>query len=92
MHPEKRYVSTLTPGPDGIFTSEINPVDGAKSRNVSSAFILHSIAHPFTFKSFCLNGISFPLAISICSFTRSRPETSYVTGCSTWSLAFISIK
>ena len=28
----------------------------------------------------------------ICSFTRSRPVTSSVTGCSTWSLVFTSKK
>ena len=33
-----------------------------------------------------------PAATRICSFTRSIPVTSSVTGCSTWMRVFISMK
>ena len=64
MHPGYKYVSHLTFGPEGIVTSGIGPVDGAKSKNVSSALILHSIAYPFILRSLCLNGNGSPFAIS----------------------------
>ena len=33
-----------------------------------------------------------PAATRICSFTRSKPVTISVTGCSTWIRVFISMK
>ena len=38
------------------------------------------------------NGSRSPAATRSCHSTRSRPETSSVTGCSTWSRVFISMK
>ena len=64
MQPGYKYVSHLTFGPEGIVTYGTGPVDGAKSKKVSSALILHSIAYQFIFRSLCLNGNGSPFAIS----------------------------
>ena len=42
-------MSHLTFGPEGIVTYGTGPVDGAKSKKVSSALILHSIAYPVSY-------------------------------------------
>ena len=42
--------------------------------------------------SSCVEVKGSPAATRICCSTRSRPVTSSVTGCSTWSRVFISMK
>ena len=44
------------------------------------------------FTSSCLNGSGSPAAMRICRWTRSRPVTNSVTGCSTCRRVFISRK
>jgi hypothetical protein len=53
----------------------------------------HSIACPRGFSGSLGNVIFAPLAaMRICSATRSIPMTISVTGCSTWTRVFISMK
>ena len=52
----------------------------------------HSIAWPVNVTSLCLNDSRSPAAIRICSLTMSMPVTNSVTGCSTWTRVFTSMK
>ena len=58
----------------------------------SSALIRHSIACPSKRTSLWASASGAPAAISICARTRSIPVIISVTGCSTWSRVFISMK
>lgn len=102
LNQEKIIETILSSGSDAIhpgygFLSENSDFASKCEKNKinfigPSAFILHSMAYPFIFRSFCLNGSGSPFAISICSLTRSSPDTNSVIGCSTCNLALISMK
>ena len=67
-----------------------SPVAGKKSLEGSSAYSLASIADPFHSISSWLYPRASPRAILNCSYTKSLPVTSSVTGCSTCNLVFTS--
>src|SRR5678815_4939209 len=79
------------PGPPGGCHAVIRPGDGVNVHG-SSALIRHSIAWPrrvtsrWRKRSFC------PAAMRICSCTMSMPVIISVTGCSTCTRVFISMK
>ena len=60
--------------------------------NGSSALMRHSIAWPLIWICRCVNGSFSPAATMICVRTMSMPVISSVTGCSTWTRVFISMK
>ena len=68
----------------------MRPGDGAKVTG-SSALMRTSIAWPRGRMSGPIRSGS-PAASRICSRTRSTPNTSSVTVCSTWMRVFISMK
>ena len=88
--PSATPVSTRTPGPAGRRNQRIRPGAGANWLSGSSALRRASMAWPDA------AGGSPPRrpprATSIWSLTRSSPVVSSVTGCSTWSRAFTSMK
>ena len=83
-------VSMRTPRPPGRLSAVMRPGDGAKVMG-SSALMRNSMAWPRGRMSWAsLSGS--PAASFICSRTRSTPNTSSVTVCSTWMRVFISMK
>ena len=59
------------------------PTDGKNPFSESSAFILHSIACPCIFMSFCVKLNFSPAATLICSLIKSTPVISSEIVCST---------
>ena len=84
-------MSIRIPGPPGGWNELISPGDGTKVKGFS-AVIRASMLQPWIRRSSCRNGSGSPAAIRICSFTRSIPVMFSVTGCSTWTRVFISMK
>src|SRR5450756_1944642 len=87
------------PTPSGHRTATTGPAEGRKPAEGSSAFSRTSTACPPVSRAASTSPWSSPSsaspapsAIRSWSATRSRPRTSSVTGCSTWSRAFISRK
>ena len=80
------------PGAAGMLKRCSVPVAGTNPAATSSAYSRTSMAWPPMRASRACGGSGSPSAIRSCSSTRSRPVTSSVTGCSTWSLVFISRK
>ena len=66
--------------------------DGANPWAGSSAYRRHSMAAPWIRMSSWAQGSGAPSATAIWAATRSIPVTISVTGCSTWSRAFTSMK
>jgi hypothetical protein len=85
-------VSRRTPGPPGGWYAVIRPGEGAKFRSGSSALMRNSMACPRSSSVFSGKERGLPAATRICSFTRSSPVVTSVTGCSTWIRVFISMK
>ena len=69
----------------------MRPGDGTNVYG-SSALIRHSIAWPRRAMSRWRNRSFWPAATRICSCTMSMPVMSSVTGCSTCTRVFISMK
>ena len=89
--PDSIPVSTRTPGPAGQRSPVTVPGAGRKPRPGSSPLIRNSIACPRGCGSAVKRNRS-PAAIRNCSRTRSTPDVSSVTGCSTWSRVLTSRK
>jgi hypothetical protein len=71
----------------------MGPLQGKKPFSGSSAYTLASNACPISgILAYSIIGKVCPLAILSCHSTKSKPVTISVTGCSTYSLVFISIK
>src|SRR5664279_2648901 len=79
------------PGPPGAWYDVMRPGEGTNVYG-SSALIRHSIAWPFFTMSRCRNRSLRPAAMKICCCTMSMPVISSVTGCSTCTRVFISMK
>ena len=90
--PSRTPESIRTPGPAGSRYPVIRPGAGAKFLEASSALIRHSIAWPDRRTSSWPSDSGSPAAMRSCSRTMSSPVTSSLTGCSTWSRAFSSMK
>ena len=58
----------------------------------SSALMRHSMAWPRIWIARCVKGSFSPAAMRICICTMSMPVTISVTGCSTCTRVFISMK
>ncbi len=69
----------------------MRPGDGVNLYG-SSALMRHSMAWPCTWIWRWVKGSFSPAATMICVFTMSMPVTSSVTGCSTCTRVFISMK
>ncbi len=75
------------------------PAEGRKSTREPSSATRAVSAHsrastacPVSATASWRSGSGCPAAIRSCHSTRSSPVTSSVTGCSTWSRVFISMK
>ncbi len=79
------------PGPPGMIHSRMGPGEGAKFLSGFRASMRARWRSPSTVRG-CRHGCRSPAATSSCCFTKSTPVMSSVTGCSTWSRAFISMK
>ena len=79
------------PGPPGTCHDVIRPGDGV-NLNGCSALIRHSMEWPRNSMSRWRNGIFSPAAMRSCIWTMSMPVIISVTGCSTWTRVFISMK
>lgn len=100
--PAATPLSTRMPSPPGSDRCRIRPPVGRKSRSGSSAQIRASMAWPTKEMSDCSYGRGSPAATRTCHSTRSSRSgcavsaptamASSVTGCSTWSRVFISMK
>ncbi len=76
----------------GQRSASTRPIAGRNPSSASSAYRRTSIAWPEGRMSADSMPSGSPAAIRSWSATRSRPVTSSVTGCSTWSRVFISMK
>ena len=79
------------PGPPGVWYWVMRPGEGTKVTGFS-ALMRHSIACPRFTMSRCRKRSFRPAATRICSCTMSMPVTISVTGCSTCTRVFISMK
>ena len=70
----------------------IVPVAGRKLASGFSAQMRASMAWPRIVSSCCASGSGWPAATRNCHSTRSSPVIASVTGCSTCSRVFISMK
>ena len=87
--PASTPASTRTPGPDGSVSAVIVPGDGKKFRPASSPLMRNSMECPRGVGS-SVKGSGSPSAMRNCSRTRSMPEVSSDTGCSTCSRVLTS--
>ena len=90
--PSSSPESTRTEGSAGSARASTGPPVGRNPRAGSSAYTRASMAWPAMRTSSCPKASGSPAATRSCHSTRSRPVTSSVTGCSTWSRVFISMK
>ena len=89
--PRPHGCRSRTPGPPGNSQRVMRPGDGAKVSGFS-ALIRHSKACPRQAMSACVKVSASPCATRMPSATMSIPVVISVTGCSTWTRVFISMK